>query len=137
MITRHQIKRLVTEHNRWGNKSMSALKSGMTRKTAAKHLKLKDPYHPPRVNHDWQTHKDGFSEVWPEVDEMLKAAPELEGKLLFEHLQAKYPGHFSDGALRTFQRRIKNWKCHQGPEKEVFFEQITIPGDVVQTEPIQ
>lgn len=134
MITRHQIKRLVIEHNRWGNITMSALKSGMTRKTAAKHLKLKEPCHPPRVNHDWPTHKDGFSEVWPEVDEMLKAAPELEGKLLFEHLQTKYPGQFSDGKLRTFQRRIKNWKCLQGPEKEIFFEQITIPGDVVQTD---
>lgn len=134
MVTCHQIKRLVIEFNRKGNKSMSALKSGMSRKTAAKHLNLKDPYHPPRVNHDWQTHKDGFSNVWPEVEKMLKAAPELQGKMLFEYFQSKYPDQFSDGKLRTFQRRIKNWKCLQGPEKEVYFEQITIPGNVVQTD---
>lgn len=113
---------------------MSALKAGVCRKTVAKYLKLKDPYHPPRGKREGRTRKDIFLAVWPEIEIMLQAAPELEGKLLFEHLQGKYPGQFSDKQLRTFQRRVKQWKCLHGPEKEICFEQRTIPGEVIQTD---
>lgn len=113
---------------------MSALKAGMSRKTAAKYLNLKDPYHPPRVKREGRTRKDIFLEIWSEMEIMLQAAPELEGKLLFEHLQGKHPGQFSDKQLRTFQRRVKQWKCLHGPEKEICFEQITIPGEVIETD---
>ena len=70
MITCHQVKRLVTEFNQKGNKSMSALKAGMSRKTAAKYLNLKAPYHPPRVKQEGRTRKDIFSEIWSEIEIM-------------------------------------------------------------------
>ena len=134
MINRRQIKQLVTEHNKKGNIRMSALKSGMDRDTAAKYLNLKDPYHPPQVNQDWKTRKDGFSTVWPEVEAMLQTAPELQGKTLFEYFQPKYPDIFLDSKLRTFQRRIQQWRWLHGPGKAVCFEQVTIPGEVIQTD---
>jgi len=53
MLTRRQINQLVIEFNRKGNLSMSAMKAGVTRKTARKYLKLADPHDPPRVAHTW------------------------------------------------------------------------------------
>jgi hypothetical protein len=47
---------------------------------------------------------------------------------LFQHFQRKYPGRYSDGQLRSFQRKIKNWRALEGPAKEVIFPQIHHPG---------
>jgi hypothetical protein len=37
---------------------------------------------------------------------------------LFEWLQREYPGRFSDGQIRTLQRRIKLWRVTEGPIQE-------------------
>ena len=110
------------------------MKAGMTRKTAAKYLKLADPTDPPRARHTWRTRSDGFSEVWPEVEAMLAAAPELEAKSLFEHLMERYPGRFQEGHLRTFQRRVRQWRAMHGPAQEIHFAQASVPGEVIQTD---
>lgn len=132
MITKHQIRSLVFEFSRTGNMSQSAIKAGMTRKTAAKYLQREDPFARPRGTRDWRTRPDPFAEVWPEVAAMLQNAPELEARSLFEHVQRKYPGRFGDGQLRTFQRRVQEWRVLQGPEREVFFDQKHEPGAVIQ-----
>ena len=56
---------------------------------------------------DWRTRSDSFIKEWPIVTAFLEINPGLEAKTLFEHLQRQYPGRFSDGQLRTFQRKIK------------------------------
>lgn len=132
MITKHQIRGLVFEFSRTGNMSQSAMKAGMTRKTAAKYLRMENPFAPPRVAREWRTRPDPFAEVWPEVAPMLQNAPELEARALFEHLQGKHPGRFADGQLRTFQRRVQEWRVLHGPEREVFFDQEHEPGAVIQ-----
>ena len=134
MINVHQINRLLLEFNQKGNLNMSAMKAGMTRKTAAKYLKMRDPRDPPRVRRTWRTRPDEFAEVWPEAEAMLLAAPELEAKSIFEHFQERFPGRFPEGHLRTFQRRVRQWRVMHGPAKEVHFAQITQPGEVIQTD---
>jgi len=134
MITPRQINRLLQEFNKKGDLTMSAMKAGMTRKTAAKYMKLKDPLDPPKVRHDWRTRVDGFAEVWPEVQAMLTAAPELEAKCLFEHLQERDPGRYASGLLRTFQRRVRQWRAMHGPAQEIHFAQESRPGEVIQTD---
>ncbi|HJL14299.1 MAG TPA: hypothetical protein RMH99_01515 [Sandaracinaceae bacterium LLY-WYZ-13_1] len=59
-------------------------------------------------------------------------AGELEAKTLFETLQEKHPGRYQDGQLRTLQRRVKQWRAEQGPDKEVFFPQEHRPGEAAQ-----
>lgn len=79
----------------------------------------------------WRTRADPFADVWPEVGKWLVADPDQTGKQVFERLQAKYPGIFPDGQLRTLQRRLKKWRqsmAHQlvfgaevaGPESANF-----------------
>lgn len=132
MITKHQIRGLVFEFSRTGSMSQSAMKTGMSRKTARKYLHLKDPFAPPRAARTWRTRADPFMEIWAEIEPMLAKAPELEALSLFEHLRTKYPDRFSTGQLRTFQRRVQEWRLLHGPDQEVFFDQQRQPGVTLQ-----
>jgi hypothetical protein len=134
MITPRQINRLLVEFNRKGNLNMCAMKAGMTRKTAAKYLKMKDPQDPPKTRHTWRTRPDAFLEVGPVAEAMLAAAPELEAKSIFELLLERFPGRFQEGHLRTFQRRVHQWRAAHGPDREIHFAQVSKPGEVIQTD---
>jgi hypothetical protein len=48
--------------------------------------------------------------VWPLVQEWLTDEPTATAKELFERLQARMPGLFPAGQLRTLQRRVKQWR---------------------------
>jgi hypothetical protein len=76
----------------------------------------------------WRTREDPFAEVWAEAAEVLEREPGLEAKTLFEELQRRYPGRFSQGQLRTLQRRVRVWRALLGPPEEVFFPQVHRPG---------
>lgn len=134
MITKHQIRGLVFEFSRTGNMSQSAMKAGMSRKTARKYLRLEYPFAPPRSARTWRTRSDSFAEIWSEIELMLEKAPELEALSLFEHLRTKYPNRFSPGQLRTFQRRVQGWRLAHGPDQEVFFDQVRQPGVAMQVD---
>jgi hypothetical protein len=58
----------------------------------------------------------------------MEENPGLEAKTLFEWLQREHPGRFSDGQIRTLQRRIKFWRATAGPAQEVYFGQKHEPG---------
>lgn len=77
-----------------------------------------------KKSRDWRTRKDPFAAVWEsEVVPLLQKTPDLSPITLFEDLQEKHPGVYSNGKKRTFQRRVKAWKALYGPEKEVIFRQ--------------
>ena len=99
---------------------MSATKAGMSRNTARKYLRQKDVTEQRRVPHTWRTRQDPLALIWPQAEAMLRQAPELEAKALFEHLAASHPETIQPGLLRTFQRRVKAWRHQEGPDKEVF-----------------
>jgi hypothetical protein len=109
---------------------IAALKTGMDEKTARKYLRLGELPSQLKKEHTWRTRQDPFEGVWEEVREKLELFPALEAKTLFEVLQRKYPGRFSDGQLRTLQRHIKQWRALEGPGKEVFFPQKHHPGEL-------
>ena len=110
---------------------MSAMKAGMSRNTARKYLRQEDVMEQRREPRGWRTRADPLEGVWARALEMLRAAPELEAKALFEHLGATHPGGLEGGLLRTFQRRVKAWRLAEGPEREVFFTQDPRPGEVL------
>jgi hypothetical protein len=62
---------------------------------------------PPR---HWRTRVDPFQSGWSQVCEWLEVDPDLTGLELFERLQRQCPGVYSDGQLRTLQRRLKHWR---------------------------
>jgi len=124
----------MDEMREHGKQGLAALRAGMHRNTARKYLrsgKLPSESIPERT---WRTREDPFAEDWPDVAEKLEEAPGLEAKALFEDLMGRRPGCYHPGQLRTFQRRVKQWRAQWGPDKEVFFPQAHRPGEAMQTD---
>ena len=113
---------------------MSALKSGMDRKTARKYLNDPPRLSQPRPARDWRTRPDPLAKIWPEAEPRLRTAPELEAKALFEHLLMIRPELVRVEQLRTFQRRVRQWRLEHGPAPEVIFAQSHRPGEVMQVD---
>ena len=121
MVTDVQVRRLKKLMSKGYTLSTSAAKASMDEKTASKYLNLETLPSEMSSPHTWRTRDDPFGEIWQEVREHLEVNPGLEGNSLFKHLQLQYPGRFSDGQLRTFQRRVRVWRALEGSPKEVFF----------------
>lgn len=129
-----QVEKLMSEHEKHGNISRAAMMAGMNRKTARKYLregKLSSEKSIP--GRDYKTRADPIIPVhWEEIQQMLTDAPALEAKALFGWIQVKYPEHYHIGQLRTFQRKVKQWRATEGPNREVFFGQCHRPGEAFQ-----
>lgn len=123
MVTDNQIRRLRMLINKEKTQAIAASKAGMDEETARKYLKLGRLPSQIKAEHTWRTRKDKFKKVWEELRGYLKTNPGLEAKTLFDHLQRTYAGKFSDGQLRTLQRKVKRWRALEGPEKEIYFAQ--------------
>lgn len=128
MVTDNQVKILKKLINQEQKISTAAAKAGMSEKTARKWRDSKELPNQCKIIHDWPTHADAFANDWPWVEDFLKTNDGLEAKTLFEALQRIYPGKYQDRQLRTFQRRVKQWKALHGPGQEVFFPQFYKPG---------
>ncbi|WP_372613705.1 ISNCY family transposase, partial [Halomonas sp.] len=64
----------------------------------------------PKASRHWRTRKDPFESVWPRIVGWLDNAPDQSAKGLLERLQREHPGTYSDGQLRSLQRRVKEWR---------------------------
>jgi transposase InsO family protein len=134
IITEQQYQRLMNELKNCGVLQDAAMKAGMDRKTARRYVKSgKSPAEMigPR---NWRTRRDPLARIWDEARRWLEITPELEAKALFEHLLAAQPGEIDGRALRTFQRRVDHWRRRHGPPKEVFFAQVHVAGECIQTD---
>ena len=134
MVTDQQVRRLFMLIHQEPTLARAAAKAGMDEKTARKYRRLGKLPSEVKQPHTWRTRKDPFADVWHEVRRKLKINPGLQAKTLFLDLQRRYLGRFADGQLRTFQRRVKNWRALEGPPKEVFFPQCYIPGERCQSD---
>jgi len=136
MITDNQARKLMKYLQEKMALGVASTKSGMDEKTARKYRdigKLPSELKAERIR-TWRTRENPFDEVWEMVKSFLDNNSGLEAKTLFEHLQRKYPGRFQDGQIRTFQRRVKNWRATEGPAREVFFPQVHKPGKLSQSD---
>jgi hypothetical protein len=133
-VTDAQVRKLMEEHSKHGEVELAAMKAGMDRKTASKYLKSGKYPSESKQERAWRTREDPFTEDWPDLAARLKVAPELEAKALFEYLLGEKSGRYDPGQLRTFQRRVKQWRATEGPGKEVFFAQEHRPGEAMQTD---
>ncbi len=65
----------------------------------------------PAPERHWRTRKDPLETFWPRIRGWLEAEPDRTAKELFCRLQEEQPGAFSDGLLRTTQRRVSEWRA--------------------------
>ncbi len=111
----------------------AALKSGMSENTARRYRKgaVSKGRRPPRT---YRTRPDPFETVWSEVEKMLETAPGLEARTIMVRLLERPDSTFSEGQLRTLQRKIRRWRAEHGPQKEVMFPQQHRPGEYGQSD---
>jgi hypothetical protein len=71
---------------------------------------------------------DPLSDIFDsQVLPLLESSPGLRPVAIFEELLRRYPD-LSAGIRRTLERRIRVWRAEHGPEQEVIFRQIHVPG---------
>jgi hypothetical protein len=134
MITNKQYQRLMSEYTKSGKVVVSAMKADVHPQTAAKYIGAAKPPAELQAKHVWRTRPDPVAGIWPQAQAMLERAPELEARELFDYVCAMYgeEAGVDSSALRTFQRRVLSWRLQHGRDKEVFFEQEHLPGQVLQ-----
>jgi len=116
MVTDEQVRRLRKLSNTEKNQEIAASKAGMT-DTARRYLGLERLPSELKKERAWRTREDPFSEVWDAFSG--RSGESWAGaKTLFEWLQREYPGRFSDGQIRTLQRRIKLWRVTEGRRRK-------------------
>ena len=102
----------MRERKKGRTQEQAAAKANLkSRKTAARYEQLgllPSQLKRPRT---YRTRPDAFVQDWPQVEQMLSDAPELEAKALFEWLQEKNPGKYQEKQLRTFHRRVARWRA--------------------------
>lgn len=124
----------MNEYSSSGVLARAAMKADVDTKTARRYVRAgKGPEEMKRPR-TWRTRRDPLAAIWPQAQRMLEETPELEAKMLFEHLVAAEatPGTAAGRALRTFQRRVSQWRRRHGPPKEVCFAQVHEPGRIMQ-----
>src|ERR1700704_5025367 len=107
-----------TTHLPRGEGNLDAFLAGLA--TAWQHGEVRATHRrTPRPARDWRTRKDPFESAWPCVRAWLEAEPDRIGRELFVRLQGELPGVFPDGQLRTFQRRVREWR--QAAARQLIF----------------
>lgn len=134
MTQDQQVRRLMSLIKKGIPLSVASAKAGMSEPTARKYRKVGKLPSELSKKHDWRTRPDPFGEVWPEIQALLDRDAALEAKTVFEEIQRCHPDRFTEGQLRTLQRRFRDWRLLHGPDKEVFFPQVYAPGDQCQSD---
>jgi len=111
MVTDNQVRILMKLINQNKMLKTTTAKAGMSEKTARKYRRSGKLPGQCKPIHDWKTHEDVFEDDRRWVQDFLETNSGLEAKTMFEALQRKYPGKYQDGQLRTFQRRVKQWRA--------------------------
>ena len=130
MVTDAQVRRLREKRMSGKTVAAAAAAAGMSERTARRWRDgaLPTTAKAPRT---WRTREDPFGDVW-QSEVVPRLVADTEGRLqaltLFRELCRRHPGRFEPGQLRTLQRRVREWRAQDGPDREVYFEQVAVPG---------
>ncbi|MCP4934242.1 MAG: transposase family protein [bacterium] len=129
-----QVRLMMRERSKGRTQEQTAVKANLkNRKTVAKYERLGQLPSELKKPRGYRTRADPFAEDWPQVEQMLEKAPELEAVILFEWLCEQHPGRYQEGQVRTLQRRVADWRA-LNQEQEAILEQVHRPGEVLQTD---
>lgn len=124
----------MRERHKGTTQQVAAARAEMSERTARRYEKagkLPSQIKQPRT---WRTRENPFEQDWPWVVEQLERDPALQVSTLFALLCAQSPDNYRPTQVRTLQRQVAAWRVIQGPEKEVYFEQVHTPGERAQSD---
>jgi len=103
----------------------------MDPKTAARYIDESVPIRKDKEPRTYRTRKDPIEPFWPEIEAMLINDKLLKPYAIFEFLRDKHKDVFPATYQRSLERRISQWRIDNQVEKEVTFDQIHWPADVL------
>lgn len=129
-----QVRLIMKERNNGKTQQQAAVKANLrSRKSVQKYEQLGQLPSELKEPRSYRTRPDPFETDWTEIEAKLKAAPELEAKVLFDWLRERGWTQYQDGQLRTLQRRISNWRALNS-NPSVTLDQTHHPGEVLQSD---
>lgn len=129
-----QVRIMMRERSKGKPQIQAAVKANLSsRKTVRKYERLGKIPSELKKPREHRTRQDPFEAHWLEAEGLLKNAPELEAKTLFEWLCEQHPGSYQEGQLRTFQRRVSVWRGLNGSQI-LTLEQVRVAGEAMQTD---
>ena len=129
-----QVRLMMQERQKGRTQEQAAVKANIrSRKTVARYEQLGKLPSDLKEPRQYRTRQDPFADDWPQVEQMLRDAPELEAKTLFEWLCERNLGKYQEGQLRTLQRRVFDWRALNG-DKTAVLEQVHRPGESLQSD---
>ena len=121
---------------RTDTQATAAAKAGFSERTARR--LERDPRLPSQKRADAPsrpTPAHPIDDVWAaDAVPLLEAMPGLRPITLLEELARRHPDHDWTRWRRTLERRIRTWKAIHGPEREVVFRQLHVPGAQAQSD---
>ena len=130
MVTDAQVRLLRQKRMDGKTQAAAAATAGMSLRTAREWDSGPVPSATKQMR-DWRTRPDPFAEVWStDIEPLLKSDTKgvLEAKFVLETLSKKDSARFQPGQVRTLQRRFRDWRALHGPDPEVYFQQVAVPG---------
>ena len=129
-----QVRLIMRERSQGRTQEQAAVKANLkSRKTVSKYERVGHLPSELKKARQYRTRADPFAEDWPELEQMLAQAPELEAASLFEWLCEQHPDRYQAGQVRTLQRRVAEWRV-LNQEQVASLEQVHRPGEVLQTD---
>lgn len=132
--TDRQVQILMRERQKGKTQEQAAAKANLkSRQTVAKYEKLGKLPSEQKRPRQYRTRRDPFAEDWSAIKAMLREAPALQPKTVFDWLCEQRPGRYRPGQLRTLQRKIAHWKA-MNLTQIATLPQIRQPGEAMQTD---
>ena len=129
-----QVRLMMRERRNDKTQQQAAVKVNLrSRKTVQKYEQLGQLPSEMKDARGYRTRPDPFEKDWAEVEAKLAVAPELEAKAIFEWLCERDGAQYTEGQLRTLQRRISNWRALNS-NPTLTLDQIPHPGEVLQSD---
>ena len=130
----YEVKLYMSERRKGLTQKQAAARAGMSERTARKYEQAGALPSALKRPHEWSTRSNPFEEDWPWVVEQLERDPALQSTTLFALLCQRHPDRYRPTQDRTLRRHIARWKALHGPDKDVIFEQVHIPGERAQSD---
>lgn len=123
--------RLYMRERQFRTQKVAAARSGFSERTARR---LEADPRPPSQRRParGRTVPDPLADIWKdELEPMLERDASIRAITLLRYLQQHYPDRFpTDRIRRTLERRVRDWRALNGPDKDIIFRQAPTPGQM-------
>ena len=133
-ITDQQLRLYVTDLHKH-NQRTSAARAGFSERTARRFDADPTPPSQRQIVHG-RTVVDPLEGYWENgLLPLLENDSALQAVTLLRHLQSEHPLAFPDDRIRrTLERRVRQWRALNGPERDIIFRQTPEPGFMAQSD---